>query len=404
MHCLMNEFYVQPGTEGILKGLGSALEGMATRDRMQDQQARLQQGAELLQSNDPNAVAQWAMTNPDLADVFWGSLEAQDKLTKEDRLSFDKRVLTGVVDPRAAYEERINEIKARGGNAAHMEAFLAENPTPEEIREASMKSIALRDPRGYQSFASATGVGGGGSAKMREREDLVNSLIGANNPKTNKPYTREEAMQEVALREAGIVARAVGSAGITTATTPGLTEKVAQSEEEIKERTKFAEMTGASRAKAIDDGFDRISKIDQNIGNYNEALKALDEGANTGVIESKFFPTIKAASVALDQIQNELTLDVLNAATFGALSESELQLAKQTALPTGLPESELRAWIERKKAAQEKLRAYFQEQVDFWDQGGTIAGFLRMKERGLRSGSVRPQDAQQGQIKFLGFE
>ena len=89
---------------------------------------------------------------------------------------------------------------------------------------------------------------------------------------------------------------------------------------------------------------------------------------------------MRAASVALDQIQGEMALDVIGATTFGALSEGELNLAKSIALPTGLNKKELKAHLNAKKEAQEKLRDYFKEQVQFLDNGGTVAGFLRMKE------------------------
>ena len=42
---------------------------------------------------------------------------------------------------------------------------------------------------------------------QRETSDLVRDLTGATNPKTGKPFTKEEARQEVALRKSGIVGR-----------------------------------------------------------------------------------------------------------------------------------------------------------------------------------------------------
>ena len=76
-----------------------------------------------------------------------------------------------------------------------------------------------------------------------------------------------------------------------------------------------------------------------------------------------------------------MALDVVGATTFGALSEGELRLAKDVALPTGLDTAELKDYLTRKKAAQIKLRDYYNEQIQHLDQGGTIASFLRSKER-----------------------
>jgi len=75
-----------------------------------------------------------------------------------------------------------------------------------------------------------------------------------------------------------------------------------------------------------------------------------------------------------------MALDVVGATTFGALSAGELALAKDVALPTGLDTDELLVFLDKRKAAQQKLRDYYNEQIQFLDQGGTVAGFLRMKE------------------------
>jgi hypothetical protein len=196
--------------------------------------------------------------------------------------------------------------------------------------------------------------------------------------------------QEKALRiRLGLAPRAVGSSAITTATTPDLTEQVAESESIIKERTKFSELTGSSRAKKIDAGFDRINNINTGLRNIDRALNALDEGASTGKIQNRFFPSIRAASIKLDNLQNEFALDVISGVTLGAISEAELNLAKEVGLPKDLPPEELKQFLLDKKAAQEKLRSYFEEQIAFLERGGSVADFVEeMKQR--RGQSVQP--------------
>ena len=82
--------------------------------------------------------------------------------------------------------------------------------------------------------------------------------------------------------------------------------------------------------------------------------------------------------------------------SFCRLLYLELNLAKSIAIPTGLEGPELVQWLNDKKAAQQKLAGYFKEQIDFLDQGGSVAGFLRSKSRG-----GQPQQPAQGQvIKF----
>lgn len=173
---------------------------------------------------------------------------------------------------------------------------------------------------------------------------------------------------------------------------------VGEAEAEIADLTKRGEGKGALATKTIDKGFDSIGKINGNIRNIDRAIAALDKGAKTGAIQ-RFFPNIKAASVELGQIQRELGLDIVSAVTFGALSKGELDLALDTALPTDLDEPELRAFLERKKTAQSKLRDYYQEQVSFLDQGGSVPEFLKSQR-----GDDQPteQEVDTGQVTATG--
>ena len=132
----------------------------------------------------------------------------------------------------------------------------------------------------------------------------------------------------------------------------------------IKQREKFAERTGISRAKAIDKGFESIVKIDAGLRNIDRAIGALDSGAGVGAIQ-QFLPSIRASSVSLDNIQKRMALDVIGAVTFGALSKGELDLAKEVALPTGLDTPELIQHLRERKAAREKLRNYFNKRIQF---------------------------------------
>ena len=189
----------------------------------------------------------------------------------------------------------------------------------------------------------------------------------------------QEQVQQATMIELGLSPRAVGSA-IQTIAGSGTAEEIGKAEATIAQRKKFGELTGSSRAKAIDNGIERMSKIDLGLNNINRAIGVLEGGAGSGAIQ-KYLPSFKAASVALDHVQKSMALDVIGAVTFGALSEGELSLAKEVALPTGLDGPELIAHLKERRASQEKLRAYFNEQIQFLDQGGTVAGFMREKER-----------------------
>jgi len=199
------------------------------------------------------------------------------------------------------------------------------------------------------------------------------------------------------LVKAGLKGRAVSSA-ILSAIEDDKIQNLADAKAIIKQSEEFGKKTGASRARTIDQGFEKISKINAGLNNIGRAIELLNKGAGVGAIE-RFLPSFRAASVELDNIQKAMALDVIGAVTFGALSQGELDLAKQVALPTGLDTPALIQHLQSRKVAQEKLRGYFSDQIQFLDQGGSVASFLRQKERESATGNIQngSQQGQQGQ-------
>jgi len=133
---------------------------------------------------------------------------------------------------------------------------------------------------------------------------------------------------------------------------------------------------------ASNEAFGKINIMRSNIVNLKEARRLVTEGnANTGFIMDKL-PNLFAGSIALNQIQNVLGLNIIGSVTFGALSEGELNLALRTALPTNLNEPDLIDWIDRKIIAEQKLSEYIQEQAIFLADGDkTIGDWLRFQQK-----------------------
>ena len=120
--------------------------------------------------------------------------------------------------------------------------------------------------------------------------------------------------------------------------------------------------------------FDQVGKSRSNIANLEEAKRlVVEEGANTGVLAARL-PNWKASTVALETVKNELGLDVVGSVTFGALSQGELNLALNTALPTTLSEGALVDWIDRKISAQKKLQDYLYAQAIYLADGDKTIG------------------------------
>lgn len=174
-------------------------------------------------------------------------------------------------------------------------------------------------------------------------------------------------------------------------------------------------------AKAAESNIVQLAKTEQNIRNYDNAIKAVQQGASTGTI-TRMFPSFRTSSILLDQMQAELGLDVVGSVTFGALSKGELDLAKEVALPTDLEGPELIEWIEGKRAVQVKMANILREASIFLSQEGTTrADWLQKNQaaalpiapspaapRVTGEGGIPNLAEQAGQaqggIKFLGFE
>jgi hypothetical protein len=158
---------------------------------------------------------------------------------------------------------------------------------------------------------------------------------------------------------------------------------------DIQQRRAQGRGLGAGTAKIADKAFDQTGKIRANILSLRKVIKEVGEGAETGPLAAKF-PSFKAASVRLDRLKNQLGLDVVGSVTFGALSEGELNLALNTALPTTLEGPELVQWATDKIQAQEKLAGYLEDQAIFLSRPGNSAGDWLLK---VKSGATNQQPA-----------
>lgn len=98
--------------------------------------------------------------------------------------------------------------------------------------------------------------------------------------------------------------------------------------------------------------------LESKLGGYRKALAAIKTGeAKSGYIQNTFLPAFNAETSALRQAANNLGITVINSATFGALSETELRLALSTELDLSLPIEELEKQVIAKIEAAEKFKA-----------------------------------------------
>ena len=171
-----------------------------------------------------------------------------------------------------------------------------------------------------------------------------------------------------------------------------------------REGTNIAEAeTGAEAAAASEIGkqsvrlgeeyFTKANALVREIGGYDRALAALDQGAESGVIKN-MLPNVSAEAGELKSAMNDLGLAVVAGTTFGALSASELELALETAVPIDLSTGELRQWLIDRKAYQQKAYAELIRAAAFFSGGGTLAEWIKQNGGQAASGSTGATPAQ----------
>ena len=124
--------------------------------------------------------------------------------------------------------------------------------------------------------------------------------------------------------------------------------------------------------------FSDMTSVAKTIVNLTRAKKAVkDEGASVGFAQ-KWLPAFDAATAELRMIANKMGIEVINSATFGALSEEELKLALTTAFPTDLNKDQLLVWIDKKINAQNKMYKALSSKAKKLSSGITMSEFITL--------------------------
>ena len=103
------------------------------------------------------------------------------------------------------------------------------------------------------------------------------------------------------------------------------------------------------------DYFKRYDAVNNQISSLRQARKLIEGGAETGWIK-QHLPTFNANTQLLRNVANEMGIDIINSATFGALSATELKLALSTGFPQGMNSAETIKYIDDKIKVQDKFR------------------------------------------------
>ena len=337
------------------------------------------------------ALQQIFAMNPEMGSQVFEGLGARDQAAREEAsrdaaairaLPFEQR--------RQAILERASRLEAQGRNADDTLSLLDMDEATQNnaLRVIEMAALTAQQRLNVER--------GGNSAAGRTFNAQLDELTRLEAIPEGERTPAEQTRMEALNIRLGRTPRASTSVDERLAADPDLAEGVI----DVRADSAGAVAGAQTRERNIENRMEAVSDltlaIDDNNRSLQRALDALAEGANTGSVISRMGPSFTDATLKLEQVRNELGLDVIGSVTFGALSEGELRLAMQTALPTNLSEPELKQWIEDRIAAQNKLRDYYMEQIDWLSGGGTIAEFLQKKRDD--DGNVIRYDAQGNRI------
>jgi len=136
----------------------------------------------------------------------------------------------------------------------------------------------------------------------------------------------------------------------------------------IKKRATEAAYDSKRGERALDS----LPSLRGNMNDMDNAIKLLQTGkVKLGFLSNKL-PNFRAESKALSNIKSRMGLDVIANGKFGALSETELKVAFETAMPEFNDPKEAIDWLTTRRNAIEKIYNNTQDLVSYLGAGGTM--------------------------------
>jgi len=172
-----------------------------------------------------------------------------------------------------------------------------------------------------------------------------------------KDLTPSQEIPYIKAAEAGKVQTRADIESVMKPETAGKVVRVQEAEKE--------------RSGVIKDTTKQINVMIKQNQSMDKVISELDKGASTGPFMSRL-KSLTASSQRMDQLQREMGLEVVGGTAFGALSESELAFALQTAIPTNLRPKELANWAREKQSANKKMMLAMLDLTAHMRRGGNI--------------------------------
>jgi hypothetical protein len=406
---MQNKRDLVPNLIRSLAGAYGAYEKTQAANQMAERQAQMQFDFASVRDN-PNSGPQ------DYANLMMKYPEQQQRIKGVyDMLGEDKRrakqaeslqlfslleggenemALKSLNDRRLAAETSGNQKEAQ--QAQTMIDMINSNPSAAKNMAGMYLSMTMGPEKFAETYAKIKpGVEGKPmSAAMAEFDALIKDLPPEQQAKAKKIKLGLEARAITAAKQIIDIGGVPHEYNPTTGETSKLVlsedgevtrQTVAESEALIQGAKERGKRQAGISADMVKSSFESVGKIEQNLGNIDKAITALDKGARTGVI-NQWLPSFKDSTKELERLQNQFGLDVINSVTLGAISKPELDLVLKTGLDLTQSPKAVREQLVQRKNAQEKLANYLREQIAFLSGANadgtprTVAQFLEMKK------------------------
>ena len=251
--------------------------------------------------------------------------EGRQQTTLRDMAQIYSAIDSGQVDiARDLLQERVDAARNSGNEEDARQAELVLRTLETDPRAArTTLGISLRALGGSQFDDLLTG----GRPTLRSSEILPDgTVVGVTDQGPIVYSPTGEIVTGQAAAEAIRQAQEFG-AEVRRQREAGATAGRLETQAELAAAATGAETAGRQGIEIGRQTFERIGPIRSNIANLDRAIQLVEkEGANTGAI-ARLLPNWNASSIELENLRNRLGLDVVGSVTFGALSESELNLA-----------------------------------------------------------------------------
>ena len=263
-----------------------------------------------------------------------------------------------------AIANRTAEWLSQQPNSAAYVEMLAAGGNPAQVLQAYQKQQAdLASAASNPNVQSVQALPDGGAVYYMKDGNIIVRDVSGNQLSGDEArnYVREAQAYGVGLQRDIYAGRETGRL---------------ETQADLGGAAEAAKTSGGLTMERGFEAYDQAVKAGESLSIIDDAINAIDNGAQSGPIYN-MLPSVTQSSASLENAMNRMGLNVISSVTFGALSEGEMRLAMETAVPQNLAPAELRAWLVAKRDAQAKAREALMNAARYLTQpGNTVAGWM----------------------------